>query len=95
MLENNEEIKTIALLNIKGTRYSFVDSSMVQRICDNLLIEPIRLSKPKAICGFDGKQTFHVTYAIYLTMTIQDYRNILMLMLITKLCQHQIIAEKL
>ena len=49
MLENNDEIKTTALLDTGATGYSFVDPAMAQCICDNLLIEPVRLSKPKTI----------------------------------------------
>ena len=44
-----------ALLDTKATGYSFVDPAMARRICDNLLIKLIRLSKPKAIQGFDSK----------------------------------------
>ena len=94
MLENNGEIKTTALLDTGATRYLFVDPVMAQRICDDLLIKPIRLSKPKAICGFDGKQAPSVTYAIYPTMTVQDHRETTTPMLITKLGQHLIILGK-
>ena len=93
-LGNNGEIKTTALLDTGATGYSFVDSVMARRVCDNLAIEPIRLSKPKAIRGFDGKQAPSVTHAIYLTMTVQDHRETTTPMLITKLSQHQIILEK-
>ena len=48
-LGNNSKIKITALLNTRATRYFFVDLSMVRCICDELLIEPIRLLKPKAI----------------------------------------------
>ena len=93
-LGNNSEIKTTALLDTGATGYSFVDPSMVQRICDKLLIEPIRLSKPKAIRGFDSRQAPDVTHAIYPTMTVQDHSKLTTLMLITKLGQHQIILGK-
>ena len=72
-LRNNGEIKTTALLDTGATGYSFVDPVMARRVCDNLAIEPIRLSKPKAIWAFDGKQTPSVTHAIYPTMTVQDH----------------------
>ena len=93
-LGNNSEIKTTALLDTGATGYSFVDLSMVRRICDELLIEPIRLSKPKAIRGFDGKRAPDVTYAIYPTMTVQNHSKLTTPMLITKLGQHQIIFGK-
>lgn len=49
ILGNNNKIKTTALLDTGATEYSFVDLSMAQRICDDLLIKLIRLSKPKVI----------------------------------------------
>ena len=55
ILGNNNEIKTTALLDTGATGYFFVDPSMVRRVCDKLHIEPVRLSKPKALRGFDGK----------------------------------------
>ena len=93
-LGNNDDIKTTALLDTKATGYSFVDPVMAQRICDDLLIKPIRLSKPKAIRGFNGKQAPHVTHAIYLTITVKEHRETTTPMLITKLGQHQIILGK-
>ena len=93
-LGKNSEIKTTALLDTGATGYSFVDPSMVRRICDELLIEPIRLSKPKAIRGFDGKRAPDVTHAIYPTMTVQNHSKLTTPMLITKLGQHSIILGK-
>ena len=94
MLGNNGEIKTTALLDTEATGYSFVDPAMARRVCDKLEIKPIRLSKPKAIRGFDGKRALDVTHAIYPTMTVQDHRETVTPMLITKLGQHQIILGK-
>ena len=94
MLGNNDKIKTTALLDTGATGYSFVDPAMARQICDNLAIEPIRLSKPKAIRGFDGKRVPDVTHAIYPTMTVQDHRETVTPMLVTKLGQHQIILGK-
>ena len=94
LLGNNDEIKTTALLDTGATGYSFVDPAMARRICDYLLLEPIRLSKPKAIRGFDGKRAPDVTHAIYPTMTVQEHGETITPMLITRLDQHQIIFGK-
>ena len=88
ILENSNKIKTTVLLNIKATRYFFVDPSIVCRICDKLLVEPIKLLRPKAIQDFDGKKAPDVTHAIYSTMIVQDHSQLIILMLITKLDQH-------
>ena len=55
MLKNSSKIKTTALLNTGVTGYLFIDPSMIHRMCDELQIEPIRLSKPKAIQSFNGQ----------------------------------------
>ena len=88
MLGNNGKIETTALFDTGATGYSFVDPVIAQRICDDLLIKPIRLSKPKTICGFNGKQASSVTHATYSIMTVQDHRETTTPMLITKLGQH-------
>ena len=94
MLENNGEIRTTALLDTGATGYSFVDPAMARRVCDKLQIKPIRLSKPKAIRGFDGKQAPSITHAIYPTMTVKEHKETTTPMPITKLGQHQIILGK-
>ena len=93
-LGNNNEIKTTALLDTGATGYSFVNPSMACRVCDKLHIEPVRLFRPKALRGFDGKQAPNVTHAIYPTMNILDHKETTTPMLITKLGQHQIILGK-
>ena len=85
MLGNNGKIRTTALLDTGATGYSFINPAMACRVCNKLDIEPIWLSKPKAIRGFNGKQAPDVTYAIYPTMTMQDHREMVTPMLITKL----------
>ena len=94
VLGNNGEIRTTALLDTGATGYSFIDPAMARRVCNELEIEPIQLSKPKAIRGFNGKRAPDVTHAIYPTMTVQDHRETVTPMLITKLGQHQIILGK-
>ena len=93
-LENNEKIKITVLLDIRVTKYFFINPSIACCVCDKLQIEPIRLSKPKVIWGFDSKQALNVIYTIYSTMTVQDHKETITSMLITKLSQHQIIFWK-
>ena len=94
ILDNNSKIKTTALLDTKATRHFFIDLSIVRHVCDELHIEFIRLSKPKALWGFDGKQAPNVTHTIYPTMSILNPKKTTTPMLITKLSQHQIIFRK-
>ena len=94
ILGNSNEMRTTALLDTGATGYSFIDPSMARRVCDKLQIKSIRLSKPKAIRGFDGKQALDVTHAIYPTMTVQEHKETITLMLITKLGQHPFILGK-
>ena len=95
MLKSSNKIATTTLLDIRATGYLFIDPSMVRCVYDELQIKSIRLSKLKAIRGFNGKQVPDVTHAIYLTITIQDHKEATTSMLITKLGQHPIIFGKL
>ena len=85
MLGSSNKIRTTALLDTGATRYSFVDPLMVRCVCDKLQIEPIRLSKPKVIQGFDGQQTLDITHAIYPTMIVHDHKKSITSILIIKL----------
>ena len=87
-LRNNSKIKTTALLNTEATEYSFVDPLIACHVCNNLVIEPIKLSKSKAIQSFDKKLVLNITHVIYSTMTIQDRTKTTTSMVITKLGQH-------
>ena len=87
-LKNNSKIKTTALLDTVAIRYSFINPVIARCVCNKLEIEPIRLSKPKAIQDFDEKQAPSVTHVIYPTMSVQDHREKTTPMLITKLSQH-------
>ena len=93
-LGNRNEIKLDALLDTGATRHAFIDESMVRTICEQLQIEPQKLTKPKPVRGFDGRRAPNITHAIYPTMTMQDHRENLLPLLITKLGQHGMILGK-
>ena len=88
------KIKITSLLDIKVTGITFIDLKMARHVCDVLQISFIQLAKLKPIRGFNGKPTPPITYAIYLTLTVQGYTKSLALFLITKLGQHPLIFSK-
>ena len=93
-LGNRNEITLDAFLDTGATGHVFIDESMVRTICEQLQIEPQKLTKPKPVRGFDGRQAPNITHAIYPTMTMQDHRENLLPLLITELGQHGMILGK-
>ena len=67
----------------------------MKKVCQVLEIKSQCLIKPKQIQRFDGKAAKPITYAIYLTLTIDTHTKSLALLLITKLGNHSIILDQL
>ena len=88
------KIKTTFLLNTGATGIAFIDLEMARHVCDVLKISFIQLAKPKPIREFNGKPVSLITYAIYLTLTVQGNTKSLAFFLITKLGQHLLILGK-
>ena len=84
-----------SLVDTDVTEYTFIDETKAQIVCDNLRIEPIPLSKPRPIKGFDDKLTRQlITHMINSSFIVQDHTESLCPMLITKLSNHPIIIGK-
>jgi hypothetical protein len=83
-----------ALIDTGATGYAFIDELTAHTICEQLLLTPIPLSKPKPIRGFDGRIVEPITHAIYPHLTVQDHHELTAPLLITTLGQHPIILGK-
>ena len=95
LFSNNKRNSVKALIDTDATGYAFIDETTAHIMCENLGINPIPLSKPKPIKGFDGhlaKQP--ITHAIYPGLTVQDHSELTAPMLITPLGQHPVILGK-
>ena len=94
-LGKTNKIKTIFLLDTGTTGIAFIDLEMARHVCDILQISFIQLAKFKPIREFNDKPALSITYAIYPTLTVQGYTELLTFFLVTKLGQHPLIFDKL
>ncbi len=73
---------------------TFIDESLMSKLCECFDIQSISLSKSKLIQLYD--EIFDqksITYTLYTLIMIQEHKNEMMLLLITCLDQYKIIIE--
>jgi predicted aspartyl protease len=84
-----------ALVDTGATGYGFIDECVAQEVCTALGIQPLLLSKPIPIGGYDGQLSKRlITHAIYPNLMTQDHTERTAPLLITTLGQHPIILGK-
>ena len=91
---DNRIMQLRSLIDTGATGWSFVDEDIARILCNGLQMEPVRLSKPRPLKGFDGQRAKSVTHAIYPTLTVQNHSESTCPMLITKLGHHDMILGK-
>ena len=86
-----------ALVNTGCTAYSLIHSWLAPMVCNQLGLEPVPLSKLKAVHGFNGQLfKFKITHAIYPGLLLKkNHKETTVPMLIADLRQHNIILGKL
>ncbi len=85
-----------ALIDTEVTDMTFIDESLVPELCERFDIQSISLSKPKSIRSYDeisGRKS--ITHALYTSIMIQEHKDEMMSLLITRLDQHKIIIGNL
>ncbi len=97
ILNSLEKIfKSFALINTEVTDMTFIDESLMSELCECFDIQSISLSKSKSIRSYDEiSDRKSITHALYTSIMIQEHKNEIMLLLITRLDQHKIIFENL
>ncbi len=97
ILSSLEKIfKFLTLINIEVIDMTFIDESLMSKLCECFDIQLISLSKSKLIQLYDETSDWKsITYTLYTLIMIQEYKNEMMLLLITRLDQHKIIIENL
>jgi len=95
ILNSLEKIfRFLALINIEVTDMTFIDNSLISELCERFDIQSISLFKSKLICSYDEiLDRRFITHALYISVTIQEYKNEMMSLLITCLDQHKIIID--
>ncbi len=85
-----------ALIDTEATDMTFIDESLMSELCERFDIQSIPLSKPKSIRSYDeisGRKP--ITHALYTSIMIQEHKDEMMPLLITRLGQHKIIIGNL
>ncbi len=97
ILSSLEKIfRFLALIDIEVIDMTFIDESLMSKLCERFDIQLISLLKSKLIQSYDeisGRKS--ITYTLYTSIMIQEHKNEMMLLLITCLDQHKIIIENL
>ncbi len=95
ILSNLEKIfRFLALINTEVTNMTFIDESLMSKLCEHFDIQLISLSKSKLIQSYNKISDWKlITHALYTSIMIQEYKNEMMFLLITCLNQHKIIIE--
>ncbi len=97
ILSSLEKIfRFLALIDTEVTDMTFIDESLMSELCERFDIQSISLSKSKLIWLYDEiSDRKSITHALYTLIMIQEHKNEMMLLLITRLDQHKIIIENL
>ncbi len=97
ILSNLEKIfRFLILINIKVIDMTFINDSLISKLCKCFDIQSILLFKLKSIRSYDKTlDRRSITHALYISVTIQEYKNEMMSLLITRLDQHKIIINNL
>ncbi len=75
---------------------TFIDESLMSKLCECFDIQSISRSKSKSIWLYDEIFDWKsITHALYTSIMIQEHKNEMMFLLITCLEQHKIIIENL
>ncbi len=86
----------LALIDIEVTDMTFIDDSLISELCECFDIQSISLFKSKLIHSYDETlDRRFITHALYISVTIQEHKNEMMSLLITRLDQHKIIIDNL
>ncbi len=88
--------RSFALINTKVIDMTFIDESLMLKLCECFDIQSISLSESKLIWSYDEtSDQKSITHALYTSIMIQEHKNEMMFLLITRLEQHKIIIENL
>ena len=97
ILSSLEKIfRSFALINTEVIDMTFIDESLMSELCKHFDIQSISLSKSKSIQSYDEiSDRKSITHTLYTSIMIQEHKNEMMSLLITRLDQHKIIIENL
>ncbi len=91
----NESFSLCSLINSNSVVYTIIHINLVDKICEELRIQFISLTKEKLIKKYDEK-IFKKTiiHKILLNLIIESHKKLTVSMLITDIDHHEVILEK-
>jgi len=97
ILSSLEKIfRSLALIDTEVIDMTFIDESLMSKLCEHFDIQSISLSKSKLIWSYNEISDWKlITHVLYTLIMIQEHKNEMMFLLITCLDQHKIIIENL
>jgi hypothetical protein len=93
-LELDNEYMIKAMIANECTDYLFIDIDIARQVCEVLEISFLKLNKSREVKNYDERRNKNIIHAIYSSMTIQNYIESSISMMIIKLDQHSIILRK-
>ena len=97
ILSSLEKIfRSFALIDTEVIDMTFIDEFLMSELCERFDIQSISLLKSKLIWSYDEISDWKlITHALYTLIMIQEHKNEMMFLLITRLDQHKIIIKNL
>ncbi len=95
LILQNESFSLRSLINSESAVYMIIHINLVDRVCKELKIQPILLTKKKLIKEYDEK-IFKKTiiHKILLNLIIESHKKLTVSMLIADINHHEVILEK-
>ncbi len=95
ILNSLEKIfRSFTLIDTEVIDMTFIDESLMSKLCERFDIQSILLLKSKLIWLYDKiSDRKSITHALYTLIMIQEHKNEMMFLLITHLDQHKIIIK--
>ncbi len=92
--DNDNEYKIRAMIDNECIDYSFIDTNIAHKVCEQLRIVSLKLNKSREVKNYDERRNKNITHVIYSFMIIQNHIESSISMMITKFDQHSIFLRK-
>jgi len=95
LILQNESFSLRSLIDSDSAVYTIIHINLVDKVCKELRIQPISLTKEKLIKEYDGKifkKT--ITHKILLNLIIESHKKLTVSILIADINHHEVILEK-
>jgi len=85
-----------SLIDSDSAVYTIIHFNLVNKVCEELKIQPISLAKEKLIRGYDEKISKKtITHKILFNLIIESHKKLTVSMLIADIDHHEVILSKL